>query len=77
MSEKKYCRLRHEATKAEVQLAEDFMNGEHIIRHFYATDESGLFHEINRQPCKYEPSFNYLWQDTINAYKFKGWEVLE
>lgn len=71
---KRFCRMRHEATRAEVELVEDFMDGEHIIRHFYATDDSGLFREINRQPCKYEPSFDLMWEDTINAYHFKGWE---
>lgn len=77
MSVKKYCRLRHETTKDEVQLAEACVDGVHMIRHFYASARNGLFHEITQQPCWNEENFELIWNDTIRAYQRKGWKEIE
>lgn len=77
MTEKKYCRLRHAITKDEVQLAEDYIDGVHVIRHFYASAKNGLFHEITQQHCTEYAEFNAMWTDTIKAYKGKDWEVIQ
>lgn len=77
MTEKKYCRLRHAVTKDEVQLAEDYVDGVHMIRHFYAEAKDGLFHEINQQPCRDEENFELIWTDTIKGYQGRDWEVIQ
>jgi hypothetical protein len=77
MTEKKYCRMRHETTRDEVQLAEDCLNGVHMIRTFFAEAHIGMFREINQQPCREEGNFLHIWNETIKAYKGKGWEVME
>ena len=77
MTNGKYCRLRHAVTKNEVQLAEDYVDGVHVIRHFYADTKDGLFREINQQPCKDEENFGLMWTYTIKAYEVLDWEVIE
>ena len=77
MTNGKYCRLRHAITKDEVQLAEDCVDGVHMIRHFYASARNGLFHEITQQPCWNEETFELIWNDTIKAYQGKDWEVIQ
>lgn len=72
-----YCWLRHAATKNEVQLAADYVDGVLTIRHFYAQAKDGLFHEINRQHCHDDEVFEAMWNDTIKAYQKRGWEVVE
>lgn len=73
----KYCRLRHAVTKNEVKLVEAYVDGVHVIRHFYASAEYGLFHEITQQPCWYEENFELIWIDTIRGYQAQNWEVVD
>jgi hypothetical protein len=77
MNEKKYCRMRHETTRDEVQLAEDYFSGVHMIRTFFAEAHIGMFREINRQPCHNEENFEHLWNETIRAYQRKGWKDID
>ena len=77
MNEKKYCRLRHSVTKDEVQLVEDYVDGLHMIRHFFAEAKDGLFREINQQPCRNDEVFGAMWSDTLKGYKGLNWEVID
>lgn len=77
MSEKKYCRMRRSDTKDEVGVAEDWFDSVHMIRHFYAKENDRLFNEVAIQTCKDEENFELIWNDMINVYKDKGWEVIE
>lgn len=77
MIQGKYCRLRNAVTKAEVQVAEDFTDGVHMIRFFYADAKDGLFHEIAQQTCKDDAEFGAMWEDTIISFKRRDWEVIQ
>lgn len=77
MTEKKYCRLRHAVTKDEVQLAEDYVDGVHMIRHFFAEAKDGLFREITIQVCREDAEFGAMWSDTVKGYKGLNWEVVD
>jgi hypothetical protein len=76
MNDKKYCRLRHTVTNDEAQVVEDWRDGVHMIRHFYAEAKNGLFNEVTIQTCKDEKNFGLMWDDTIKAYQMRGWEVV-
>lgn len=73
----KYCRLRHAVTKNEVKLVEDYVDGVHVILHFYADAKEGLFREINLQACKDEENFGLMWKYTIKGYQSLEWEVVD
>ena len=73
----KYCRFRHTDTKNEVQMVEDYVDGVHMIRFFYAEAKDGLFHEIAQQTCKDDAEFGAMWEDTIKSFKRSGWEVIQ
>lgn len=77
MTDGKYCRFRHAITKAEVQLAEDYVDGVHMIRFFYADAKDGLFREIAQQTCKDDAEFGAMWEDTIKSFKRRDWEVIQ
>lgn len=77
MTNGKYCRLRHAVTKDEVQLAEDFVDGVHMIRHFFAEAKDGLFREITQQTCRETAEFGAMWTDTIKAYEGLDWEIVD
>ena len=77
MKDGKYCRLRHAVTKDEVQLAEDYVDGLHVIRHFYADAKEGLFREITQQTCREAAEFGAMWEDTIKSFKRRDWEVVD
>ena len=73
----KYCRFRHTDTKNEVQMVEDYVDGVHMIRFFYAEAKDGLFHEIAQQTCKDDAEYGAMWEDTIKSFKRSGWEVIQ
>ena len=77
MTDGKYCRFRHADTKNEVQMVEDYVDGVHMIRFFYAEAKDGLFHEINQQTCKDDAEYGAMWEDTIKSFKRSGWEVIQ
>ena len=76
MTEKKYCRLRHAVTKDEVKVVEDWFDGVHMIRHFYAVKD-GMFREVTIQVCRDDAEFTAMWTDTIKGYKGLNWEVVD
>ena len=73
----KYCRFRHADTKNEVQMVEDYVDGVHMIRFFYAEAKDGLFHEISQQTCKDDAEFGAMWEDTIKSFIRRDWEVIQ
>ena len=73
----KYCRFRHTDTKNEVQMVEDYVDGVHMIRFFYAEAKDGLFHEIAQQTCKDDAEYGAMWEDTIKSFKRSGWEIIQ
>ena len=77
MTDGKYCRFRHTDTKNEVQMVEDYVDGVHMIRFFYAEAKDGLFHEIAQQTCKDNAEYGAMWEDTIKSFKRRGWEIIQ
>lgn len=65
----------HDETQGKVRLVTSYKDGEHRIHHFYSKQEQNRYVEINTQVCRYEPTFNCMWEETINAYLFKGWRL--